>query len=397
MSIKSELLDVLYGDMPADENARLRQAISACEVCRDEFKTLEEAKRFADLMPVEALPASLHTAIIHAAKNDRTDQRLIKSGIWESFQKWLLGSSRAPQLVLLTVMLFVIIGIFVLPSREDGHVAMSIPERQTSTLNSEVEPFSVSEPIEGAPLEEEIATPIEQSAERMETLLDEELPAPRSDQPLARAVGGTKRSEARRRRPSRRLARTVPPQTAERENESENLGGTLALNDSSRWGVLNSNADRGESSTSSSTSLDGVQEQDERQQPQAAALPTEEGVAQGNLAAARGAGQVPPTTIHNTARDSRARGDCSAALTSYRRLFRQFPNYSGRSQAFLEAADCYRRLGQIAQARTLLEQASRFASTRTAARRELMRIHSTERARRRPAADTTASEEAESF
>ncbi|MFK7987215.1 MAG: tol-pal system YbgF family protein, partial [Sandaracinaceae bacterium] len=91
-------------------------------------------------------------------------------------------------------------------------------------------------------------------------------------------------------------------------------------------------------------------------------------------------GSTVPTALHRQARNQRAANDCRSAVASYERLFSGHPRYPQSGQARLEAGDCYRRMGRLADARRMFERASRSAQVAAAARRELARLDATENA-----------------
>ncbi len=98
--------------------------------------------------------------------------------------------------------------------------------------------------------------------------------------------------------------------------------------------------------------------------------------------------QLLPSALHHLAQSERAAGNCTAAIRSYQRLLSRFPSYSDASAARIELADCYRRTGQISQARAALVAASRDARVASRAQRELVRLEAAERAMNRGAAGT---------
>ena len=90
-----------------------------------------------------------------------------------------------------------------------------------------------------------------------------------------------------------------------------------------------------------------------------------------------------PSALHHLARSHRQRGDCANAIRHYENLFSRYRSYNQTSHAQIEAADCYRRRGQLSRARSLLQLAERNAATQAIARRELARIDVLERGQRR--------------
>jgi TolA-binding protein len=90
-----------------------------------------------------------------------------------------------------------------------------------------------------------------------------------------------------------------------------------------------------------------------------------------------------PSAQHHLARSHRQRGACAAAVNHYERLFQRYPAYGLLPQALIEAADCYRRVGRYSEARAHLHRAAGYNSTSAAARRELTRLDTIERAARR--------------
>lgn len=88
-----------------------------------------------------------------------------------------------------------------------------------------------------------------------------------------------------------------------------------------------------------------------------------------------------PTALHHLARSYRANGNCEQAVARYRQLFRAHPLYGQIGAAMVEAGSCYRRLGQLDEARRMLDLASEQPSSAAAAREEL-RLLRRDRARR---------------
>ncbi|MEC7521910.1 MAG: tetratricopeptide repeat protein, partial [Myxococcota bacterium] len=101
-----------------------------------------------------------------------------------------------------------------------------------------------------------------------------------------------------------------------------------------------------------------------------------------------------PSALHHLARSLREAGDCRAAVRSYDNLLSQHGSYRGAPDAMIEAADCYRRLGQLSQARRLLERASQNAGVAARAQRELSRLAVAEREHRRASQAGAAAEAA---
>jgi TolA-binding protein len=87
-----------------------------------------------------------------------------------------------------------------------------------------------------------------------------------------------------------------------------------------------------------------------------------------------------PSALHHLAQSQRAAGDCRAAVGSYEQLLSRYRAYSGAPNAMIEAADCYRRIGQLSQARRWLEVAQGNPAVASAAQRELSRLAAAERA-----------------
>ncbi len=106
------------------------------------------------------------------------------------------------------------------------------------------------------------------------------------------------------------------------------------------------------------------------------------------------AARLLPSAMHHQARSERAVGSCGAAVRTYEGLLARYPAYSGRPEAMIEAADCYRRLGQLSAARRHLERASQVPSVASRAQQELTRLAMAERAAdRQPASATSVAAE----
>lgn len=102
-----------------------------------------------------------------------------------------------------------------------------------------------------------------------------------------------------------------------------------------------------------------------------------------------------PSAIHHLARSHRANGACAQAVRQYESLLSRFPTYPGAGSAMIEAADCYRRMGRLADARRWLVRAQSHSAVAATARREAARIDAMDRASRRPAAATAAEADVE--
>lgn len=102
-----------------------------------------------------------------------------------------------------------------------------------------------------------------------------------------------------------------------------------------------------------------------------------------------------PSALHHLARSQRAAGDCRGAVRSYDNLLSRHGSYGGAPDAMIEAADCYRRLGQLSQARRLLERAAQNRAVASRAQRELAELSAAERAHQRAGQAQPAEAEAE--
>lgn len=100
-----------------------------------------------------------------------------------------------------------------------------------------------------------------------------------------------------------------------------------------------------------------------------------------------------PSAMHHQARSERAIGNCRAAVRTYEQLLGRYSSYSGAPEAMIEAADCYRRMGQYGPARRWLERASGQPSVAARARRELTVLAARERAAERAGSDQAAAAE----
>ena len=99
-----------------------------------------------------------------------------------------------------------------------------------------------------------------------------------------------------------------------------------------------------------------------------------------------------PTALHRQARSQRAAGDCRTAVRSYEQLLSRYRTYAQAPEAMIEAAGCYRRLGQLSTARRWLERASQTSRVRAQAQRELAELSAAERAHEAAAAAAEARE-----
>ncbi|MCC6874485.1 MAG: tetratricopeptide repeat protein, partial [Sandaracinaceae bacterium] len=92
-----------------------------------------------------------------------------------------------------------------------------------------------------------------------------------------------------------------------------------------------------------------------------------------------------PSALHQLARSHGAAGACRAAVGPYESLLSRYPTYPQAGQAMMEAADCYRRIGQMDRAHFWLERAQRHPVVAPRAEQELARMRAVESQRDRAA------------
>lgn len=422
------LLDLVLGEMPAEAAAALRAEALECPHCQDSLAQLELGAALAARMPMEEPPAAMDAVIMAAAREKAeamaTERAKVQpavevpaepeapSTLWGRIKEWAGGVTLGPQLAMASVMVLVVsIGLFYLPEGGGDTVA-----RTAVTPDPEGEAISALPDPSMAPVDSELAEGRAEAALDVQAAEeDSEAAGPavwngdtgESRPAASRGYGGGDRDLAERRAERASATRDPQPEQLSRQQararteaqeapvvESDPLPsfeGEVAQNAGvpAPAGVPPEPAAQRPSSTRSSASSGSSYEagvgsyrggrfqaaEDELRDAVERETPNRD---------------VLPNAVHQLARSYRQRNDCQNAVTHYQDLMQRFPSYAQLPQALVEAADCQRRLGRLRQARTLLERAQRYASTRAVASRELQRIETLERASRRRARPASA-------
>lgn len=422
------LLDLVLGEMPAEDAAALRAEALECPDCHEALAELELGAAFAAQMPMEEPPAAMDAVIMAAAREkaeamaserakvapvadeppaEEPSAAEAPTSLWGRLKKWGSGITLGPQLAMASVMVLVVsIGLFYLPKGGGDTVARTAvtPDPEGEAISALPEATVEADPAE----EPDVALEVAEADN--DDLDDGE--GPTAFGAAQRPAGsGRFRAEDLADRQRNRVARATEPEPepAPRAQASTPLQQRQARSEARSASLSNDDplpSYPGEVATNAGVPAPaGVPSQ---QAPSREASSYEQGVGSyrgGNYRAAEeelldaveGESQnrdVLPNAVHQLARSYRQRNDCQNAVTHYQDLFQRFPSYAQLPQALVEAADCQRRLGRLRQARTLLERAQRYASTRAVASRELQRIETLERATRRRARPATDSYEA---
>jgi len=421
---REHLLDLVYGELEPAEAERLRAAAEACEVCSDELAELDLLARMADELPLEAPPPSVHETILKAARVQAEQNAAAlaepepepKRGLWSSFLEWAGGFVNAPQVAMTMVMLVVVaIGVWYLPQAEEpiGETMTADPEGGEVVATTELveaEEHAINElPLEPEPepeVDEETSLalrtrpprtdrPTEDPEVRPRTQREDPAPAPATARLTPRELEDESSigeralvTEAVARQAEGVELESVPLPTfddAVPAEATESPAETRATQQASAMADL----DEPQPSPNTIEPIRGDRAAFDRGQERyrardfRAAADEFSRVVQHPEDDAR---DLLPQALLQLARSHRQRGACRTAVTHYDDLLRRFPNFRFVPQALLEGADCHRRIGQLSDARRLLERATRYSSTEASAQRELRRLDTIQAAQRAPSA-----------
>jgi TolA-binding protein len=406
------LLDIATGAL-GDEQARVaRSEVEACAEHADALRRVELGLRFAALMPIEEPSPALDAAILAAAraKHEAQPVRAAAAAMKPDFLSRALTLLRrmatGPQLAMSTVMLLVVaIGLWYLPApaatpNADGDTVMAprLAEMPPPAPAPLAEAEAPTRREEGVGLSPRTGSGASHGAELAIK------PAPRGVVASGRGAVAPARQPrlARRSRPATDAART--------QNETEPLGGFAeplggfaepagagAPQASRRARVASapaaasappSAASVGAPAEASAEAFAAADESELRADEEARRAPASSYDRAMTLyrsgryteaaplfeAALAAGGAEAPSAAHYLARSHRSAGRCALAVHDYERLLRSYPSYGQRTQAMVEAADCYERTGRVAQAEQWLERAASASPSSIAARRELDRL-----------------------
>ncbi len=424
------LLDLVMGEIPAEDAAALRAEALECPHCHDALAQLELGAALAARMPMEEPPAAMDVLIMKAAREKAEAMASERAKVapavpdaapasaaeppaaealttWERLKQWASGITLGPQLAMASVMVLVVsIGLFYLPEGGGDTVARTAvtPDPEGEAMSALPDP-SMAPADSHLPGEEpEAAVAVEESDEVDGDDVERPTAFAREDRVAGSlGYGGSNRDRADRQQnrnterqqwqpeaeaeaapaPSprqRQAARTEARQAAvPNEDPLPSFEGSVAQNAGVPPSAGVPSAPSAPSTQAGSSYEAGVgsyrggryREAEEELEDAMREAPSRD---------------ILPNSVHQLARSYRQQNDCQNAVTHYQDLLQRFPSYAQLPQAMIEAADCQRRLGRLRQARTLLERAQRYASTRATASRELQRIETLERASRRRAA-----------
>ncbi len=125
-NVRPRLLDLLGGDLPADEVASVRAHVDGCDACRHEQAQLAGAMQFARRLPVEEPSPRIREALLARARtvselrrsNPSLPERAVsedESGVAQ-FMRWISGFVLGPQVAMAMVLLLMVgVGLFYLP------------------------------------------------------------------------------------------------------------------------------------------------------------------------------------------------------------------------------------------------------------------------------------------
>ncbi|MEM9071313.1 MAG: hypothetical protein AAGE52_22595 [Myxococcota bacterium] len=440
---RDRLIDLVYGEMEPAEADALRRLVMECAQCREELRELEETKRLADTLPLEPMPLTAHNLIMAAASEAAAKKKVAppRKSWWAALSGWFQGSA-APQIAMAAVMLVVVaVGVSYSPEEEaDELTTEMLPDPAIETVSTEQEPEEESEE-ESAPEREPVA---DRSAEgeSIDELREDPVRGPPAERTVAREVRSTRRSALERSNNEALGAQRFSTSNTQRAGEVADLDLADAPNSvvvdqppiqaqaprrpQARRpvveGALEAFAPEAadEAVEAASVPMDVPIRQEEQAEREVNSIEPLRGDRQTFDRAMtryrerdyRGAAEefervvrsperdvrrLLPNAIHHLARSHKARGACRTALTHYETLIDQHRAYQDLPQALLEMADCYRRVGNLNRAETILIRAEGYGSTRERAQRERRRIQTLQRAQRRAAPTPSSSDSLEAY
>jgi len=447
------LLDLLYGEIAGPEAEEARAHVRECASCGRSFAQLEAAHRLATQLPEPEPPRALDARILAAARQkvgaEPARPRAARAGdsdtagLWAGILRWLGGFAMGPQVAMATIMLLVVaIGLWHLPGRrreptagggtvvqpeDHGEAAPSATLEPAAPLDLDLDPRTGrlrARDDEGGGAAEQTA-----GRERPRGAQAEAPASPRSQAggevvngPLAELAGTRTRQAANVPADVPAQARAgLPTRPAAGRNAVPLLedDGDVAMGDAvmaqatgarQQGSAAPQQAPLPAPTEPAPTSTLDLRRTEGTTASQAPA-PDTGAYTRGmdyyrrndyagairelnRVVADPSSGSLVPSALHHLARSHRSAGACRSAVPQYESLLRRFPAYGDAPRAMLELADCYRRVGRLSDARTMLLRAQRYQSVAPAAQRELMRVDQMERARRAPApaADMVESE-----
>lgn len=320
------MLDLVYNELDKALEVQTRAHIENCEDCRLSYLKLNQAVSFANQLPQLEPPDGLNEKIMAAVYrklDDRSREDAGKRGSIRDNTRNLVGFisrlAMGRQVAMATVMLLIVaFGIHFLPylrpkpEATGGIVVNSNASGETgpSSELTPAEPFDLTMDLPRGRIRSKEA--VENEKQKKESLFN--------DQQAASRLVAASNDESDK--PSE------SPESLYRRGIASYRAGnyTIAISDLNR--VANQRDEDGHRATA----------------------------------------------LLYIARSYRATERCLLAIPRYKTLVEEYPDHDQSGSAMLEAARCLRRLDKIAEAREMLERASRYPSVAEQAERELVSL-----------------------
>lgn len=412
------LVELLYEELPDAETEATRTHLDGCEACAEAYERITMGHDFAALLPMDDPPAAALSSVLEMAAQKAAERRPEideledeeegtpprdddETSAWGALLHWVGGFAMRPQFAM-AMMLFLMVGLgmWYLPSLQDGNDPTGGHAYLRADGDDEVGPSQLPrEPLDlvphprrgrilpreegdderpratATPPPRERTTPPPAQADAPEEVLD----APTEDAIAAHALelspGETAMAGAEPGQPGRAAERAAPQSAmamVDRGGPAPSLAPAPAVtpeaSEAEGAGTAQERLDRG---------LARFRQRDYR----GAEEELEAVIRRPDMSVARAL----PSVLHHLARSRRHQSNCRGAVGTYERLLRDHPTYSGRGEAMVEAAACYRQLGRLSQARRWAEAGRSVRGASAAAGRELALIAMAERAQDRAA------------
>lgn len=452
------MVELLYGELEESEEADMRAHLDSSEASREAYSRLTEGHQLSAMLEMEEPPPGLLDGVLAAARDVAAERvpatepvepevrrvasprepREEETGPWGAFLQWLGGFAARPQFAMaMMLMLMIGIGLWYVPDFR-GDDPMDSQAILDPAPGDEVGPSASLQPAEPLDLEADPATgrmlprddegpspvrraaqPTEVAEEQEEEVLAENEPEPTPEPETETAPDMVAMSDDDTEQGEGGEVIDAPlddPRVAQAQMAlapgQESGGGQMLADEAAPPPVaptapsIASSAEsvreealpslqprqptRGSAGSATERYQQGMQRYRARQFRQAAE--DFESVVERPGSDAR---QLLPSALHHQARSERAIGNCRAATRSYERLLGRYASYSGAPEAMIEAADCYRRLGQLSAARRWLERAQTQPSVAARARQQLQALAARERAGERGPDPAAAESEAD--
>ncbi len=405
------LLDLVAGELDGPTAKTLRAQVDACPHCGARFQELERTHRLVAQLPMVTPPADMMSSVLAAARQKVGAEGVVQAraaepepasvgpGWWAAVVAWVQGFAYGPQLAAAGVMLAVGMTVWVLPGEGGSEVDLATrTERLTADPETTAQVAPETERLEGdAPEVEPEVEPEVALDLPTETETEETGPVRTTRNATARIERGPEVQQPQQQRlqletevvtdprvtqnaQAQSQMRAVARQQAQAEAAQVDVDGwRLGEQAESEPQVPAQNAENTlEPLENQGTEYEEAMNRYRGGQYVEAAAEFERVIGRPGVNR-----ELLPSAQHHLARSHRQRGACAAAVNHYERLFQRYPAYGLLPQALIEAADCYRRVGRYSEARAHLHRAAGYNSTSAAARRELTRLDTIERAARR--------------